>query len=205
MIRDREEGLLNDVLVSPVKRQVITLAYFIYNFFVTLAVCGIVLAVSFVYLAFAGWYLSLADVLSLIGLLLLSVLSSAFFSTFLCSFFKTGQAHGAFVGILSAAIGFLVGAYMPLSMFPAGVRYFALLLPGTYSAGAFRFLFMSGGLAEIAAAAPQAAEALRVNFSMSLDFFGTEIGIGVMLPILAASAVLFAGLNFIVHKWRKNR
>ena len=36
----------------------------------------------------------------------------------LCSFFRTEGALSGFIGIVSAAIGFLIGAYMPLSAFP---------------------------------------------------------------------------------------
>lgn len=198
MIRDREDGILSDVLASPVKRWVINGSYFVYNCFVAFFICLIVLLIAFIYLAINGWYLSVSDVFALLGTLIISIISSSLVSAFICSFLKTGNAHGAFVGILSAAIGFLCGAFMPLSMFPKAVQYIVLFIPGTYSAGMFRNLFMSGALNEIGTLAPQAVEFIRTEYSMELDFFGSKIGIGTMAGILAVTIILFAALNVLV-------
>ena len=204
MIADRERNVLSDILVSPVGRQTVTFAYFVSNVVVTAVICLVVLAVSFGYLAFSGWYLSAGDVFGILGLTLLSVLSAALISTLVCSFFKSTNAHGAFVGILSAAIGFLTGAYMPISVFPTAVQYLVLFIPGTYSAGAFRNLFMSGALSEIAASVPPAAEGLREGFSMNMDFFGATIGLGEMLWIFAGTVLLFLAIDLLVHFVRRS-
>lgn len=206
MIRDREEGMLADTLTAPVKRWVINFGYLAYNYIVTLVICTIVLAVSLIYLAIAGWYLSVGDVFMIIGTMLVSIISSSLFSTIVCSFFKTGSAHGAFVGILSAASGFLMGAYIPLEMFPKAVQYIVLFVPGTYSAGIFRNLFMSGAVDKIGELSPIAAQEIQKNFSMNLDFFGISISSGVMWGIFLGTILLFVALNLILisAKSRKN-
>lgn len=38
---------------------------------------------------------------------------------------------------------------------------------------------------------------------MKLDFFGHEVGVGVMYAVLAASAVLFLLINLIVSRFKK--
>lgn len=205
MISDRQDGLLNDMLVSPVKRSTVRLSYFLYNVVVTTVICLIVLAIAFVYLAISGWYLSAADFFGLIGLTLLSILSSATLSTLVGGLFKTTASHSAFVGIMSAAIGFLVGAYMPLSLYPQGVRYLVLILPGTYSAAAFRMLFMRGALQEIGKASSEIAETLQKEFSMTLDFFGTELGLGAMIGILAAFTAVIGIIVFTVYMVKNRR
>lgn len=205
MIRDRESGVLADAMASPVKRWVMTGGYFVYNFIVTFAICLIVLIIAFIYLAIIGWYLSVSDVFALIGTMIISILSSALVGSVICTFLKTTNAHGAFVGILSAAIGFLCGAFMPLSIFPKAVQYIVLFVPGTYSAGMFRNLFMNGALNEIAVIAPQAAEAVRSDYSMELDFFGAKIGLGVMAGILAATIIIFAAINVMILFMNKKK
>lgn len=205
MIRDRESGVLADAMASPIKRWVVTGGYFVYNAMVTFIICLIVLVIAFIYLAIIGWYLSAGDVFALFGTMIISILSSALVGSVICTFLKSTNAHGAFVGILSAAIGFLCGAFMPLSMFPKAVQYIVLLVPGTYSAGMFRNLFMSGALNEIAVIAPQAADAIRTDYSMELDFLGAKIGVGVMAGILAATIIIFAAINVVITYLKKKK
>lgn len=199
MIQDKEKGVLSDMLASPVSRGLIETGYLISNFVVTLCISLIVLAVAFIYLAITGWTQSFADVMWLIALTVMSVLSSSILSTLICSALKTSSQHSAFVGIMSAVIGFLVGAYMPLSAFPKGVQYVTLFVPGTYSASLYRNLFMSGALEKIDKALPGAGEGLKDSFSMELDFFGKTIGADVQAVIfavfIAATFAVLLGLS----------
>ena len=190
MIQDKEKGALNDMLASPVARGLIDFGYLLSNFVVTVCICLIVLAVAFVYTAIGGWTLSFADVILLIALTIMSSLSSAVLSTLICSALKTGSQHSAFVGIISAVIGFVVGAFMPLSAFPKAVQYFTLFVPGTYSAALYRNLFMRGALDKINDALPGAADGLQDSFSMRLDFFGEKIGADIQAVIFAAFILL---------------
>lgn len=175
MVSDRENNTLSDMLASPVPRSLVSVGYLVANIAVTLVICLIVECVAFVYMAASGWTLSVGDTFLIVAHTVLSVISSSTLSTLICSGIKTASQHGAFVGILSAVIGFLVGAYMPLSVFPKGVQYITLFIPGTYSAGVYRNLFMRGALADIEEAFPAGAAGLRDSFSMDIDFFGTKL------------------------------
>lgn len=190
MIQDKEKGVLNDMLASPVQRGLIEAGYLLSNFVVTLCISLIVLAVALIYVAIGGWTLSFADVLWLIALTVMSVLSASVFSTLICSALKTGSQHSAFVGILSAVIGFLVGAYMPLSVFPKAVQYVTLFVPGTYSASLYRNLFMRGALEKIEAVLPGAGDKLEESFSMQLNFFGKTIEADIQAIVFAAFIAL---------------
>ncbi len=210
MIADKERGVLADILSSPIPRGLIGVAYLISNIIISLCLCYIVLAISFVYMAISGWTLSVSDVALLLALTLVSVVSAGTLSTLICFAVKTNAQHGAFVGITSAVIGFLIGAYMPLSMFPKAVQYITLFVPGTYSAALFRNLFMDGALEKIADIAPIADNELRKAFSMELDFFGTTIGANIQLAIFIAFAVLTFGIWLVIEiikalKRKRNR
>ena len=189
-VQDREKGVLNDMLASPISRGIIDLSYLISNFVVTLCICLIVLAVAFVYVAITGWTLSFVDVVLLIALTIMSVLSASVISTLVGLAFKTSSQHSAFVGIISAVIGFVMGAFMPLSAFPKGVQYVTLFVPATYSAALYRNLFMRGALEKIDAALPGAGNGLKGSFSMELDFFGKTIGTDMQAVIFAAFIAL---------------
>ena len=189
-VQDREKGVLNDMLASPISRGIIDLSYLISNFVVTLCICMIVLAVAFVYVAITGWTLSFVDVVLLIALTIMSVLSASVISTLVGLAFRTSSQHSAFVGIISAVIGFVMGAFMPLSAFPKGVQYVTLFVPATYSAALYRNLFMRGALEKIDAALPGAEDGLKGSFSMELDFFGKTIGADMQAVIFAAFIAL---------------
>ena len=158
-------------------------------------ICFILLVIVFIYVAITGWYLSASQAFGIIGMVILSVVSSTLVTTAICGFVKTVNAHSALVGILSAVSGFLIGAYMPIGMYPSAVQYIVLFIPGTYSAGVFRSLFMSGALDRIGEIAPYHKEALQDAYSINLDFFGNKIGADIMVYALIAMIAIFAILN----------
>lgn len=207
MIADRERGMRDDVLVSPVTKPVLTAVYFASNCLITMAIVGVVLAVCLVFLAITGWYLSAADVFAAIGMTVMSALSAAMLSTLVCLPLRTSSVHSAVVGIMSAAIGFLMGAYMPVFVFPTSVRYIVLIVPGTYSAGVFRNIFCNGALAELTDGFPASAEqALRDGFTLDMDFFGAKIGTAWMTGIFAitiAVVALIAALVILISRLRR--
>lgn len=205
MVQDRERGLVDDFVASPVKGGAVNAFYFVYNFLVTTAICFVLLAISLVYLALSGWYLTAADVLGIIGATLFSAAASTLLSVLICGFIRSEAALGGLVGIMSAAIGFLCGAYMPLTIFPKAVQYFALILPGTYSAGIFRNLFMNGALEKLAENAPVISQTLKDTYSLNIDFFGLSLGTAEMAIVLAAFVIVLLIVNILVKKFKKGR
>ena len=175
VVKDREKGVLADMLCAPVKRYLLSIGYYISNVIITLTICTIVLAIAFVYMAISGWTMSAGEVFMSFGLLVMSVLSSSAIISLICKIVKSSAQHSAIVGIISAAIGFFMGAYMPISIFPKAIQYVTLFIPATYSAGLFRELFMRGALEKIEEVIPQAGAKLEESFSMQLDFFGKTI------------------------------
>lgn len=196
MINDREGGAVQDMLTSPIKRGVLSVSYFVVNLVITAVIVGIITVLALIYLAATGWYLSGADVGKLIGMLLLSVISASLITTIVCMLFRTQSAQGGASGILSAVIGFFIGAYMPISIFPKAIQYFVLFLPGTYSAGVLRNVFMRGAMESILADVPAPAvepvrQGLMESFSMQMDAFGNTIYEKEMWIIFACTLVLF--------------
>lgn len=206
VVKDREKGVLADMLCAPAKRYLLTVGYYISNVIITLTICMIVLLIAFVYMAISGWTLSAGDVFMSIGLLIMSVISSSAIISLICKAVKTSAQHGALVGIISAAIGFLIGAYMPISIFPKVIQYITLFIPATYSAGLYRELFMRGALENIEEVIPQAGEKLEESFSMQLDFFGKTIGAKEMAWIFFAftAVILVVWLSVEVGIMLKN-
>jgi multidrug/hemolysin transport system permease protein len=207
MVQDKNRGIINDSLSAPIKRWVITFSYFLYNFLVTLLISTVVLIVCFIYLVISkSWYLSAADVLCIIGTMLLSILSSTLITVFICNFIKSESALSAFTGIMSAVIGFIIGAYMPMSIMPKYIQYFSGTMPGSYSAGLFRNYFMRAPLDNLAIYLPtQAVDSLATAYSLEINAFGNDISMPIMYLILIDSIFVFAILNFVFAFKKKSK
>lgn len=204
MVEDKQHGLLDDYTASPVRGWVVTAAYFIFNFIVTSLICLSVLFVSFIYLAaFGRFYMNAATAFALIGLTLVSALSATVITVFIASFFQSNNAFSAFSGILSAAVGFVIGAYMPLSMYPKAIQYIVLFVPGSYSAALYRSLFMQAPLDALCGSVPAMAEEIGKDFSMQMNFFGHTVPQGLLWGLLAASIALFVLLGILVPRGKK--
>lgn len=206
-VTDRSRGILADVMASPLPGWKFTAGYILAVALIASAVSLVVLAICFVYLAALGsWYLSVSDVFGCVGVTLLSVLSSTAVVSLIVSFVRT---EGAFSGvniIIGTVVGFLIGAYMPISTFPKAVQTVTLFIPGSYSAGLFRQFFMGGALERLSGAVPAAfVEELAKQYSMTYDFFGMEITGAGMAWILAGSVLLFAGANLAVMAVKKRK
>ena len=131
-VQDKVTGVANDLLVSPVKRSAAAVSYSVAAFISTLIVTLTATAVSLIYVATVGWYMSFTDVL----LVILDVVLLSAFGTILSSVitaFLTSQGQVQAVGtIVSAGYGFICGAYMPISQFGDGLQTALGFLPGTY-------------------------------------------------------------------------
>lgn len=203
MIRDKSSGNINDMLSSPVKRWVIYLSYIISCFIITLSICFVVLILAIIYLACSGGLmLSFVHFLAIIGITIISTLSAAFFMVLVCSFIKTPGSLAALNGILSTAIGFMIGAYLPFGMLPKAMQYMACFIPGTYSVGLFKQYFMHGCLGMLESKLPIDGEIwqnFNKQYSLSLDFFGHEVSTSWMTLVLIISIVIFGGLLAILY------
>ena len=199
MVYDKNRGVSADFAASPIPAWLPSAAYFLSVVAAGLIICLIVLCVCFGWLAISGsWLLSVGDVFACIGVTVLSVLSSSTLLVFIIGFIRS---EGAFTGlnvIIGTVTGFLIGAYIPISNFPAAVQYVTLFVPGSYSAALFRTFFMDGAVEEMAqAVSPQFAEGLADSFSVRLNFFGEPLATGWAAVILAGTVFLF-GACFIV-------
>ena len=209
MIQDKNRGVTADYLSSPVPAWMPAAAYFLSVAAAGIIISLIVLGVCFAWLAASGsWLLTAADAFGCVGVVILSVLSASTLLVFVISFLSS---EGAFTGMnvmIGTVIGFLIGAYIPISIFPEGVQYVTLFVPGSYSAALFRSFFMRGAVEELGeAVSPQFADGLADSFSVHLNFFGESLSSAAAAGILAGTVMLFGACCFVaaVIRMKKNR
>ena len=132
IVRDREDRVDLDMLSTPVKRFEIILSYFCAAAISAFMQTMVVLAVGIGILSMSGdMYLTALDIVKLVGAVFLGTVSSTSVFMVVMMFFKSMGTCGAFMGILSAVSGFVIGAYMPLSQFNKGIQNVCNLVPAT--------------------------------------------------------------------------
>ncbi len=201
MVQDKVSGAHNDMMITPVSRSTLALAYYIASALCTLIICLAATGASFVYLAIGGWYLSFSDIL----LLLLDVFIAVMFGTALSSvinIFLSTQGQISAVGtVVSSCYGFLCGAYMPISSFATGLQTVLGFLPGTYATSLLRNHSLNGVLAEMQSSGiPQTViTAIKDSVDCNIYLFGANIGIGVMYAIVAGTVALLIGAFVLIN------
>ena len=205
-INDKASGAIRDLTVTPVRRSALAVGYFAAAAIVTLIVTLTTFAVCLIYLAFIGWYMSVADVfLLLLDVLLLTLFGTALSSCVNFGLSTNGQASA--VGtIVSAGYGFICGAYMPMSGFGTGLQRVLSFLPGTYGTCLIRNHAMAGVLREMrdTAGFPDGVlEGIRDSIDCNLSFFGTRVTLPAMYLILTGATLLLVGLYILLNALRR--
>lgn len=205
-INDKSSGAIRDLTVTPVRRSALAVGYFAAAAIVTLIVTLTTFAVCLIYLAFIGWYMSVADVfLLLLDVLLLTLFGTALSSCVNFGLSTNGQASA--VGtIVSAGYGFICGAYMPMSGFGTGLQRVLSFLPGTYGTCLIRNHAMAGVLREMRDTAgfpDEVLEGIRDSIDCNLSFFGTQVTLPAMYLILTGATLLLVGLYILLNALRR--
>lgn len=205
-INDKASGAIRDLTVTPVRRSALAVGYFAAAAIVTLIVTLTTFAVCLIYLAFIGWYMSVADVfLLLLDVLLLTLFGTALSSCVNFGLSTNGQASA--VGtIVSAGYGFICGAYMPMSGFGTGLQRVLSFLPGTYGTCLIRNHAMAGVLREMRDTAgfpDEVLEGIRDSIDCNLSFFGTQVTHPAMYLILTGATLLLVGLYILLNALRR--
>lgn len=203
MIQDKTSGAIRDFTVSPVRRPALAIAYFAASALVTLIVNFTALAVSLIYLAATGWFLSVGDVfLLLLDVLLLTLFGTAISSCINFPLSTNGQASA--VGtIVSAGYGFICGAYMPISSFSTGLQRVLSFLPGTYGTSLLRNHALAGVYRQMSEIGfpDEVISGIKTSIDCNISFFGHSVDIGVMYLILVLSVLLFLGIYVALNRF----
>ena len=209
MVQDKATGVHKDLMISPLKPSYLAISYYIATLASTLLICFTALAVSFIYLAFVGFYMTALDVVLIICDVLILVMFGTALSS-LINFFLSTQGQISAVGsIISSTYGFICGAYMPISQFSDGLRNIVCVLPGTYGTSLLRHHALRGVTEKMTEAGlPEVAlRSIRDSVDYHIYLGNSEIPgyvkyialIGTMLLLLG----IYIALNIIKNKKRK--
>ena len=207
-VNDKINGADLDLNSTPTKKSVISLSYFISNFFTTFIICFVAMIVGFVYLGIIGWYLSILDIILIFFNMIFCVLFGTLLSSIVSNFISTQGALSAVATLVSSLYGFLCGAYMPISQFGEGIRNFVMFIPGTYGVILFRNYYMNGVLDKFSGFVNnEVMEGLKDSFDANAYFFNNKVEIYQMYLVLGLSIVVLLGvyLGIVFLKGKKKK
>lgn len=201
MVLDKINDSVRDFKISPVKSSTLLSSYAVSNFITTFLICLIIFAISLVYLAIVGFFLSFTDII----MLLLSTVVMVAFGSLLASvigFFLSSQgAHSAVSSLVSSLYGFICGAYMPISQFGSGMKTLTSLLPGTYGTVLFRQYYMSGVMAhlkDVDKIPPEIVDEIFASFDGKMVAFGTSLPTYALFVIVLSACLILFGLYILL-------
>lgn len=201
MAQDKVNGSRGDLTITPLQNSTLGLSYYLSTAIITGIICLIAAGAGFLYLSQIGWYLSGQDVLLVLLDTLLLVLFGTALSSVICFFLSSEGSIAAVTAVVSAAYGFLCGAYMPIASFSPAIQQFITFLPGTYGTVLLHNHLMSGVMDELAAnyLPAEAVSGLKDSFDQNLYFFDQQVTISQMYMVLILSIGILVGLYILLN------
>lgn len=199
MIDDRANKILKDFTVSPIRSSRLAGAYILSSVVVgfIMSLVTFVLAEAYIFLN-GGELLAPLAILKMLGLILLTVLTSSAMVYFLISFFNSQNAFATASTILGTIIGFLAGVYVPIGQFSDNVQTIIKLFPMTYSASLMRQVMMEEPLKISFEGAPvEALDAFKLMMGHTIRFGESAVTPFISILILIGTALVLYGLSIL--------
>ncbi|WP_406617253.1 ABC transporter permease [Mycoplasmopsis adleri] len=133
MVQDSEKKIFNDFTMTPIKTSTIRLSYLFFNCLLNVLISLLVFTLLIIYMAIRQTLSVLSGPKSIYVLLvvILGALANSIFFTFVFSYIKNVTAYSAITAALSSVAGFLIGAFIPLTILPIWLQGFSTILPAT--------------------------------------------------------------------------
>lgn len=211
MVSDKHEKIDFDYNATPMRGSTVVLSYFTGAVVNTFFISALLLTAGFVFIRLTGGFIySITDILQIYGLVALGSVSATLILMFIASFFKKNSTLSSFGVLVSAAIGFIIGAYIPVSQFGESVQTIVNLVPGSQIAGMMRNVLMTpaiNNINDILGGVDNGlfAEGIDNTFALNLNIFGEEVGIPFMMIFSVAAIILFLVLNLVSFKLTSKR
>jgi len=198
------EKAAKDFHVSPISRDGISRGYLggsiTIGFFTTFV--GIVLCLA--YMAILGGGLpSMVTVGKLLLTAVLSATAATTFIYFLIVCMNSPHKFHSFAGVFGTLIGFLMGVYVPIVVFPLPLQWLVMVFPLSHSASMFRSALADRQLAILFENAdPGNLDLFRTTFGLAFDYGPFLSDFWMSAAFLVVSTILFYVLSVIIVRRR---
>ena len=193
VVRDKEQGLLKDFYVAPLRKWKIASGYLLSSYLVGVVMSLIALVVAEIYIVSNGGdILSAQAMIKVLGMILLTSFMNTAIMLFIVSFLKSMAAFSTVSTIIGTLIGFLTGIYLPIGMLLDPVKWVIKVFPVSHAAVVFRNIMMEDTMTKALENAPTDI-VLDVKESLGVVYFfgDKELGIGTSVIIVGVVGVVF--------------
>lgn len=200
MISDKVTNAKTDLNISPVKRYIVSLSYFVSTAISTLLICIIATLACFIYMYTNGWYMTANDIFYISLNIVIIVLFGTALSSII-NFFLSTQGHMSVVStIVSAGYGFICGAYMPISQFSESLRNAISFIPSVYGTSLLRNYSLRGVFEEMERIGipTQAVDKFKDSIDCNLYFFGNKVPTENMYLIMIVSVIILTAIFILM-------
>ena len=212
LVKDRANKVDYDILATPMKREQIIFAYFISAVLTSILLNSIILAVGLIGIRMQGnMYLNISQVVKAFSVVALGSISASAIFMIVVLFFKTVSACEAFFGILSAASGFVIGAYIPISQFSNEVQTVCNLFPASQITIMLRNILLNGLLEHINTSLQGVDQgmfvlSLKEYFSFQAKLFNGYLDMNKMLGYILGVILLCIVAQIMIYSvsYKKN-
>ena len=205
LVKDRENKVDYDILATPLKRGQIIFSYFVSAALSSAILTSMILAIGLGVIGMQGdIYLGIGDIVKAFGVVALGSISATSIFMIVVLFFKSVSASGAFFGMLSAASGFIIGAYIPISQFSESVQTVCNIFPASQITIVLRNVLINGLLEHINTSLAEVDHGMFVIiikelFSFKARIFGGYLDMTQMLGYITLSILVCIVVQIIVY------
>ena len=212
LVKDRANKVDYDILSTPLKREQIIFAYFVSAVLTSTLLTDIILAVGLIGIRMQGnMYLNASQVVKAFSIVALGSISASAIFMIIVLFFKTVSACEAFFGILSAASGFVIGAYIPISQFSNEVQTVCNLFPASQITIMLRNILLNRLLEHINTSLAGADQgmfvlSLKEYFSFQAKLFNGYLDMNKMLEYILGVILFCIVMQIMIYSgsYKKN-
>ena len=205
LVKDRENKVDYDILATPLKRGQIIFSYFVSAALSSAILTSMILAIGLGVIGVQGdIYLGIDDIAKAFGVVALGSISATSIFMIVVLFFKSVSASGAFFGMLSAASGFIIGAYIPISQFSESVQTVCNIFPASQITIVLRNVLINGLLEHMNTSLAGVDHGMLVTiikelFSFKARIFDGYLDVTQMLGYISVSILVCIVVQIIVY------
>ena len=205
LVKDRENKVDYDILATPLKRGQIIFSYFISAALSSVILTSMILAIGLGVIGVQGdIYLGIGEILKAFCVVALGSISATSIFMIVVLFFKSVSASGAFFGMLSAASGFIIGAYIPISQFSEAVQTVCNIFPASQITIVLRNVLINGLLEHMNTSLNGVEQGMFVTsikelFSFKAWLFDGYLDMTQMLVYIIVSILVCIVIQMIIY------
>jgi multidrug/hemolysin transport system permease protein len=202
MVTDRSDGKVSDFKVTPMGPYQLAAGYVLSTFIVGLIMSYAILAIAVAYMAMTGCPISVSGTIISAVLVIPAALSGSVIMFTISTFIKTVGAFSGMYTVVSVAIGFITGIYVPFGSMPSVIGSSAVFVPATQMSSLFR-KYLAGEAMDNSMEGAAAETVAEFRTDMGFDLFIGDTEFTVLMSLLYVLAV--TAVFFLIAVWSVRR